>query len=155
MSNISINKIVDGNSSLNNFSPNINPTSRSPKKNTENGKILSTINNRFKQLKLKYGEDIVDPERSPERIKNKEMQKQSMQRSNILYEKAILKNEFTKIVMEKSLEIKNELEIKSCTFQPKVNRNLQKFININRPQTFNPRNVYDRQYSLMMNSRQK
>ena len=144
----SINYCLLGKNSVNNISSNlISPT----KKN----KIEYTIENKLKQLKIKYGEHIIDPEKSPDKLKDKEKQKRSMQRSKMLFESAKIKNEVQKSVFEKGLEYKKELEIKPCTFKPKVNANLQRFINENKPIKFDPRNIYDRQFSLMLTKREK
>ena len=133
-------------------------TNISPIKTSENANrnILFTIDNKLKQLKLKYGEDVVDPDKNSEKLKKNEKSKKAMERSNMLYEQGKMKNEVHKIVTEKTLEIKRELELKECTFKPKINANLQKFINYNRNiSKLNPRFVYDRQFNLMLNNKIK
>jgi hypothetical protein len=138
------------------MSPNNLTPVKSPRKaaSNNNRNIVSSIEDKLKQLKVKYGEDVVDPEKSPERIKEKEKIKQSMQRSEFLYERAKMKTQVHKIVVEKSQELKKDQEMQECTFKPRVN--LEKFLNNTaKGNNINPRYVYDRQFGLLITRREK
>ena len=105
-------------------------------------------------MKVKYGEDIIDPERSPEKIRERERKKQSLLRCRSLYERAVIQKKVQDIVIQKSEEIKRDKELQQCSFRPKIN--VDKFLNTTAcGKTINPRYVYDRQYGLMMSKREK
>jgi len=142
-----------GEDNYNKTTGNVSP-SRSIHRSTENNRILHTVENKLHQMKLKYGEDVIDPERSPKRLQEKAKIKQSLERSRSLYEKAVIQYEVQKTVTQKMNEIKDTKEKKECTFKPKVN--WSKYINnSNDGKQINNRRVYDRQFGLMLAKREK
>jgi hypothetical protein len=143
---------------LNNYSPNNITHHKTPLKTTENNaQILTTVEDRLKQMKVKYGEDVIDPEKSPDKIRERERKKQSLQRCRSLYERAVIQKRVQDIVIQKSMEIKRDQELQECSFKPRIN--VDRFLNTMNSgrmvNPINPRYVYDRQFGLMMSKRER
>ncbi len=111
-------------------------------------KKQKTVKDRLHEFILKYDtpeEKKIPTTASTDSLNSKKEKKVGEIRSNILYEKGMIKNELIKIICEKNIEIKGMNEVKECTFKPTINKSIKslKYLNTEKDKE-QARNLYER-----------
>ena len=119
-----------------------------PKEKEFTLKKQTTIKDRLHEFILKHettNEKKISTVASLASLNSKKEKKVGEIRSNILYEKGLIKNELIKIICEKNNEIKSKNELKECTFKPSINKSIKtiKYFNTEK-QSEHGKTTYDR-----------
>ena len=127
--NISKDKVSDYRCSQEN-SININ------EKSTFKDKNQMTREQKFKLMLEKYAES------SPENVVGYKAEKaeKALKRCYKLYEQGKIKNEVTRLINQKNMELREQKELSECTFKPKTN----KFNRKSSVRDFEEKRIYDR-----------
>jgi len=116
------------------------------KNERSNSTMTSTIEEKFKILKKKFGNSTIDPSLSQDREK-----KTSVDKCTELYKNAKVKSQVQQLMIKKNQEYKEQNDLSKCTFKPKLNRTN----NDNNNKEFNEKGVYERNFNFLKKKGEK